>query len=70
MVARRSPGVVRDAIVKVMKGQGAMTTQEVLEAVRKHTGEDIPSSSVRSYLRITPTMFDRVDHGTYKLRSR
>lgn len=68
MAARRSPGVVRDAIVKVMKGKGTMSTSEILAAVRRETGQEIPSSSVRSYLRITPARFEQVSRGNYRLK--
>ncbi len=67
-MARRSPGAVRDVVIKVMRGKGEMTTREVLEAVRRETGEDVPSSSVRSYLRITPDKFEHTGHGRYRLK--
>jgi hypothetical protein len=68
---RRPPGSVRDAIVAVLAKKEQATTQEILKDVRKRLGNDVPASSVRSYLRLnTPDRFQRVGRGCYRLKSR
>ena len=69
MVRRRSPGAVRDVILKVMKGKGTMTTEDVLAGVRKVLGDDVPASSVRSYLRLGKSHFDHIARGKYRMKS-
>src|SRR4051794_39425661 len=65
---RRRPGEVRDAIVQVLEGRGnAATVQEITSEVVQLIG-DVPSSSVRSYLRLnTPELFVRMDRAQYLL---
>jgi len=65
---RRRPGEVRDAIVQVLEGRGsAATVQEITSQVVQLIG-DVPSSSVRSYLRLnTPELFVRMDRAQYLL---
>lgn len=67
---RRRPGAVRDAIIdsfKANKGK-EMTVSEVRDAVATRLGEEVPASSVRSYLNInTPGTFLRTGRGTYRL---
>jgi hypothetical protein len=61
MVDRRSPGVVRDAITNYLRDQTAgASLGEIHQAVCEQLGEDVPASSVRSYLRLnTPEIFTR-----------
>ena len=65
---RRRPGEVRDAIVQVLRGRPAgATVQEIIEAVEGLVGP-VPSSSVRSYLRLnTPALFSRTERAQYIL---
>ena len=64
----RRPGEVRDAIVKALEGRdGGASVSEITESVVAQLG-DVPSSSVRSYLRLnTPTLFARMDRAQYIL---
>ena len=64
----RRPGEVRDAIVKALEGRdGGASVSEITESVVAQLG-DVPSSSVRSYLRLnTPTLFARMDRAQYTL---
>lgn len=70
MVNRRQPGVVRDAIVgylRNLRGRDA-SIAEIRAAVDKALGDEIPASSVRSYLNAnTPGRFTRTDPGRYRL---
>ncbi|MEP6791422.1 MAG: site-specific DNA-methyltransferase, partial [Ramlibacter sp.] len=65
---RRRPGEVRDAIVRVLEGRrGGATVQEITNEVVDLIGE-VPSSSVRSYLRLnTPAVFAKMDRAQYSL---
>ncbi|WP_372734875.1 hypothetical protein [Nocardioides sp.] len=69
---RRSPGLVRDAIIDTFKAtKKELTVAEVRDAVNERLGENIPSSSVRSYLRLnTPGRFTRTGRGTYRFTGR
>lgn len=70
MTSRRSPGVVRDAIVAYLRSvhPEARHIAEIHAAVCKRAGNDVPKSSVRSYLRLnTPKMFTRTGRGLYKM---
>lgn len=69
MAERRKPGVVRDAIVEVMRASKApMTVAAITDGVRAKLGDEVPGSSVRSYLRLnTPGTFIRTEAGTYRL---
>lgn len=70
MVQRRQPGVVRDAILKAFTAtKGAqLSVAEIRDAVIADLGQDVPASSIRSYLNInTPGKFIRTGHGTYRL---
>ena len=64
----RRPGEVRDAIVKALEGRdGGASVSEITESVVAQLG-DVPSSSVRSYLRLnTPTLFARMGRAQYTL---
>lgn len=66
---RRAPGAVRDAILAAFrKERRELTVAELHEHVSKALGDDVPSSSVRSYLNInTPGMFIRTGRGSYRL---
>ncbi|MFC8682564.1 hypothetical protein ACFT30_13675 [Microbacterium ureisolvens] len=66
------PGYVRDAIIAFLKSKGTdgAKIDEIYEAVSKALGQDVPKSSVRSYLNgNTPSQFDRLGRGTYRLRA-
>jgi DNA modification methylase len=65
---RRRPGEVRDAIVEVLEGRnGGTSIQEITNNVVDLIG-DVPSSSIRSYLRLnTPALFARTDRAQYVL---
>ncbi|ACC72577.1 DNA methylase N-4/N-6 domain protein [Paraburkholderia phymatum STM815] len=65
-----APGVIRDSIIEylAMVGKDA-STEEIVAAVKRSVGA-APTSSVRSYLSLnTPTTFERVGRGRYRLRS-
>jgi hypothetical protein len=66
---KRSPGVVRDAIIEFMRlERRPLTVDEIYEGARAKLGEDLPRSSVRSYLGANvPEVFERVRTGTYRL---
>jgi DNA modification methylase len=65
---RRRPGEVRDAIVQVLESRhGGATVQEITSGVVDLIGA-VPSSSVRSYLRLnTPEVFAKMDRAQYSL---
>jgi len=62
--------VVRDAIMNYLRGQTVdASLGEIHQAVCEQLGEDVPTSSIRSYLRLnTPETFTRTSRGRYKLR--
>lgn len=69
MTIRRRPGEIRDAIVNYLaqKPQGASVT-EINDAVQWTLGDSIPSSSVRSYLRLNAdNLFIHESRGHYSL---
>lgn len=64
---KHSPGTVRDAIVACLESaQGDASVSEIRRSVEARIG-DVPASSVRSYLRLRPDMFERTRHGRYRL---
>jgi site-specific DNA-methyltransferase (adenine-specific) len=69
---RRSPGLVRDAIIEAFKSsKKELSVSEIRDAVNVRLAEDIPASSVRSYLRLnTPGRFTRTGRGTYRYTGR
>jgi site-specific DNA-methyltransferase (adenine-specific) len=69
MPERRKPGVIRDAILATFdKEKRELSVPEICKAVNARLGDDIPPSSVRSYLRInTPGTFLRTERGHYRL---
>jgi site-specific DNA-methyltransferase (adenine-specific) len=62
-MTRRRPGQVRDAIVHVLeRSPRGAAVGEVCEQVSVLIGDEVPSSSVRSYLRLnTPELFARTE---------
>lgn len=72
MAERNNPGVVRDAIIAAFrKHQKELTVAELRAAVTEELGQDVPASSIRSYLNInTPGRFARTKRGRYKLVGR
>jgi len=72
MAGRRAPGEVRDAIVAYLRGKpGGARVDEIATGVSKLLGSEVPSSSVRSYLRLNEgTKFHRVERGRYRLMDR
>jgi hypothetical protein len=68
-MARRSPGVVRDAIIaymRTLKGAAA-SVGDIHRAVEESLGGTVPASSVRSYLNLNPKKFARLERGRYRL---
>ena len=66
--SKHSPGTVRDAIVGYLDSRyGDATVTEIRNAVESELG-DVPASSVRSYLRLRPDVFERTGHGRYRIR--
>ena len=63
---RLPPGRVRDAIIDTVKqAQRPLSVKEIAETVKQRLG-DVPTSSVRSYLRLnTPEFFVRASRGFY-----
>ncbi|MGL4340189.1 MAG: hypothetical protein ACRCSP_07195 [Rhodoglobus sp.] len=64
------PGVVRDEIRAALKKAGVdgASVADIHIAVQKKVGQEVPTSSVRSYLNLnTPTQFERISHGRYRL---
>ena len=47
----------------------AATLAEIRKAVEARLNGDVAASSVRSYLNLNPTKFERVGRGRYRLRS-
>ena len=67
--SRNSPGLVRDAILSTLSSLGGeATVREIHEGVSDHIGQQVPRSSVQSYLQLNiPETFERVDRGRYRL---
>ena len=66
---KHSPGTVRDAIVAALELEpGDASVSEIRRSVESRIG-DVPASSVRSYLRLRPDMFERTRHGRYRLNA-
>ena len=66
---KHSPGSVRDAIFAYLDvTRRDASVAEIIRAVEANIG-DVPASSVRSYLRLRPDVFERTRHGRYQLRS-
>jgi hypothetical protein len=71
MAAKRQPGLVRDAIIGVLAdAKQPCTVAEIRYEVNRRLGEDVPASSVRSYLGLNATTtFRRLERGRYELRT-
>lgn len=72
MAERRRPGAVRDSILRAFEAQkkrdAELSVADIRDAVSADLGEDVASSSVRSYLNLnTPGHFIRTGRGTYRL---
>ncbi len=69
MADRRSPGVVRDAILEFMRARkGEVSVAEIRVGVEQALAEPVAASSIRSYLNInTPQRFLRTERGKYRL---
>ena len=69
--SRKSPGVVRDAVLDSLSALGGeATVKEIHGAVERRVGDDVPRSSVQSYLQInTPEQFEKVGRGRYRIAS-
>ena len=66
---KHSRGTVRDAIVACLDStQGSASVADIRRFVETRIGV-VPTSSVRSYLRQHPNIFERTQHGRYQLRS-
>lgn len=68
---RQKPGAVRDVIMSTLSQRGSKgaSVREILSSAREVLGEELPASSVRSYLRLnTPKTFERLALGKYKLK--
>jgi site-specific DNA-methyltransferase (adenine-specific) len=67
-VERTAPGRVRDAILGVLRNSAYPLTPKEIEDQIAFVLGSVPSSSVRSYLRLnTPKLFTRTDRGQYTL---
>ena len=67
--ATHPPGTVRDAIIAYLGMTKAdASVSEIKGAVEARLG-DVPASSVRSYLRLRPDMFERTRHGRYQIKT-
>ena len=66
---RRQPGKVRDAILTILHAYPLGTpVQQIVVGVRRLLDDQIPESSIRSYLRLnTPRLFNRPQRGHYQL---
>jgi hypothetical protein len=69
MAERRRPGVIRDAIFAVFRDEDReLTIDELWHGVSNRLGEEVPRSSIRSYLNInTPDTFRRSARGQYRM---
>jgi DNA modification methylase len=69
MYSRNSPGAIRDAILGALEFRtDDASVQEIHGSVTAALGQDVPPSSVRSYLQLnTPGTFERTGRGRYKL---
>jgi DNA modification methylase len=66
---RIAPGSIRDSIVTYLSASESASIAEIRRAVAARLGDDVPASSVRSYLNLnTPSLFERTSRGQYRLR--
>ncbi len=69
MNQRAAPGTIRDSIVTYLTAAESASVAEIRQAVAAHLGDEVPASSVRSYLNLnTPELFERTSRGQYRLR--
>lgn len=69
VLQKQRHGPARDAILEYFKRHKEGTPVEITDAAKTRTGQDIPRSSIRSYLNLnTGTIFERVQWGRYKLK--
>jgi predicted transcriptional regulator of viral defense system len=70
-MTRRSPGVVRDTVLRILteKHPDGAKLDTIMAEARAELGNDLSPSSVRSYLRLnTPGTFERLGRGHYRIR--
>lgn len=62
-------GQIRDSILGFLSGlEGDASTDEITRAVRARIGQEVPPSSVRSYLNLnSPRVFERTARGRFRL---
>jgi len=62
-------GQIRDSILGFLSGlEGDASTEEITRAVRARIGQEVPPSSVRSYLNLnSPRTFERTARGRFRL---
>lgn len=62
-------GQIRDSILGFLSGlEGDASTDEITRAVKAKIGQEVPPSSVRSYLNLnTPRTFERTSRGRFRL---
>ena len=66
---KHPPGSIRDAIVGFLtETDGDASVAEIRHAVEQKIGS-VPASSVRSYLRLRPDIFDRTVRGRYEIQN-
>jgi len=69
MNIRAAPGIIRDSIINYLSATASASIAEIKDAVALHLGDDVPASSIRSYLNLnTPDLFERTSRGQYRLR--
>ena len=70
MAQRQRPGEVRDAIRALLQEVGRdATVAEICQGVNERTGRQVPTSSVRSSLRLSD-LFAQESRGRYRLAGR
>ena len=70
-MAKRRPGVIRDAIVSYLSEvERDASVGEITQAVEAELGQTVAPSSVRSYLRLGDDLLTRTAQGRYRLAER
>jgi site-specific DNA-methyltransferase (adenine-specific) len=70
MDQRAAPGIIRDSIINYLTAAENASITEIREAIATQLGDEVPASSVRSYLNLnTPDLFERTSRGHYRLRT-
>lgn len=69
MAEHLRPGEVRDAIFAFFEelGDAEASIREIVASVEQRLGRTVAQSSVRSYLRLNPELFERVSWGRYRM---